>query len=505
MFYKLYYFFSIYTTEVLFFTKMKLRIFTFFIWFFLLSQSVLACVFDTSNTTLNIRGNKVTGSSSFHPFQIDYLLRKNDKSVSEAEKFMLQSDFIESYISDNIGFYNSWESCIITQIELLEVDPVNIFFEWVEIVYSLECDEIIHDARVTIDFFSEIGRQTNMLRVIYWDDPKYQIYEPLDPEYIELSFNTLTHEYVFDGSFLDDQRAQIIHNQDIHSQKIESSEDNYCNVMDLDTLWYTHIWDASMCDIIDEAFIETWSSSSLMNINQDDTIIAWLYTRVQKNLQKALIEWNIWIIWLSFIIFLLWFLHAAWPGHSKTVLTALMIDNNSSFRSGLKYIISYTLTHYIDIIIFSIIVSAFLYSFDITQYYGTIQIFSAIMLLWLSIFLIYKSLKSLKHNMECSCCKIKNKSNTSPVLLWFFSWVVPCMLAWTLFFLLTSLWLIQYIIFMILALIWWTFTFLFWLLIVIWRVRSFWFLRFQKYLRYTPLLSSCMLLAISLSIFYVNI
>ena len=484
---------------------MKLKLSIFFTLFFLSTHVLLACVFDTSNTTLEVSNNRVTWSSSFHPFQIDYLLRQNGRSVSQAENFMRESDFIEWYISENLRFYNSGSLCPITQISLLEVDAVNIFFEWVKVSYTMECESIIEEASVLVDFFSEVWKQTNMLRVIYWENPRYQLYEPLDPDYPELSFNILTHEYVFEWSFLDNTSAQILYENNSDNKFQTNTEDVFCNEMDAESFWFTHLWDMSMCEILNDSEIINPISSSLMDINREDNFIVSLYNRVYMQLQRGIVEWNIWVIGLSFIVFMLWFLHAAGPGHSKSILAALMLNKDNSFWSWLKYIISYTLTHYIDIIVFSVIVSLFLYSFDITQYYTRIQVISAFILLGLSVYLIIKSIKALRHWRECICCKSSSGKAKWPILLWIFAWIVPCMLAWTLFFLLTSLWLLHYLFFIILALILWTFTFLFWLLVLIQRIRCYWFLRFHKYLSVTPLFSACLLFVISLSIFYVNL
>ncbi|MCH8518505.1 hypothetical protein LAT59_01970 [Candidatus Gracilibacteria bacterium] len=472
---------------------------------------VIACVFDTSNTTLRVEGNEVIGSSSFHPFQIDYLLRKHNRSTPKAEEFMVESDFIEGYIRDNITLKNKGKLCNIYEIQLQEIDAVVIFFQGVELKYRFRCDEDVVDGIVEISFFSEIGRQTNMLEVLLeGEGGVYQIYEPLDPKYQVLAFNTIARAYTFEGSFLEDQTASRYETQEREGKDVDENE--YCNVLDFDALGYTHLGDMSMCDILEEnesSFMLGTNTQvghdvrpSLRSQPEQESLVESIYFQVEKRLGEYLQGGKVNVFGLWGIVFLLGFLHAAGPGHSKSILAGLMLDSRTSFKGGLSYIISYTLTHYIDIIVFSLILYIFLQSFDITSYYNLMQYISVVILFGLSIYLLYRAIRGLKHSGDCSCCQSQNRKNKSPIYLGVFSGIVPCMLAWTLFFLLSSIAMLEYLFPVVIALMSGTFVFLFLLLVMIQGFRSYGFLRYTRYLRYTPILSAVILLSVSLSIFF---
>ncbi len=155
--------------------------------------------------------------------------------------------------------------------------------------------------------------------------------------------------------------------------------------------------------------------------------------------------WDENIIYIFLLIIALGFIHAMWPWHSKSILASYVLDKDKSFLDGFIFAVIFSITHIIDIVIVFIIAKVIFSYFDMWNYIIYIQRVSIILLIILSIYLIYRSIKNIN-------CKIKTSSTKSNIIIWFLAWLAPCTFWWSIFLLLFSLWSFNLIPIFILAL-----------------------------------------------------
>jgi ABC-type nickel/cobalt efflux system permease component RcnA len=94
------------------------------------------------------------------------------------------------------------------------------------------------------------------------------------------------------------------------------------------------------------------------------------------------------------------FVHAAGPGHSKTLLVSYIIDKNKSFFDGLIFITIFTITHLIDIVILFVMVKLFLAHYDVSSYMVVIQRISITLLILFSMYLFYRAYRKFGQKTE---------------------------------------------------------------------------------------------------------
>lgn len=148
-------------------------------------------------------------------------------------------------------------------------------------------------------------------------------------------------------------------------------------------------------------------------------------------------------LFLSFLlVFILGVIHTLEPGHSKTILSALLIDKKFSWRHGIIYSVIFTITHISDILILGsllLIASSFTNVFTKLPYLEKI---SAVGILIISSYLIFKNIKEIraknkKTHME-NHVENKNLSFKNQLALGFLTGLAPCLTGWSIFFVATS-------------------------------------------------------------------
>ncbi len=149
-------------------------------------------------------------------------------------------------------------------------------------------------------------------------------------------------------------------------------------------------------------------------------------------------------------------LHALEGGHSKVILASFMVDKRTSLRDGLVFTSLFTLTHMSDLIVigtFLLILNSFR---DIYTLAGQIQIFAIYSMVFVSFWQLLKELSHfMKHRLEHSLHNEHHHdhnhdytsypSSREKFMLAFFEGLSPCLMGWTILFIVIStgyLWLL---------------------------------------------------------------
>lgn len=158
---------------------------------------------------------------------------------------------------------------------------------------------------------------------------------------------------------------------------------------------------------------------------------------------------------LLLLAFILGFIHAAFPGHSKGILFGYLVDKDKNMGQALKYILIFTVTHLVDVIILSIGLHYLFESEAMGKYFTIAQIIGVIGLIIIGGFQIFKGRKDLLayKNGEVLLDKEKEESKAIADLAeksnqkngdrkaWvvgFLAGIAPCPFGWAILMLLLS-------------------------------------------------------------------
>jgi ABC-type nickel/cobalt efflux system permease component RcnA len=151
------------------------------------------------------------------------------------------------------------------------------------------------------------------------------------------------------------------------------------------------------------------------------------------------VEFNFGGFLLLFVsVFALGFLHAAMPGHGKGILIAYLTEGNKKIPHALGFIITFTVTHLIDVIFLALAFYIFSSMIDSAAVTGVLRVVGLIGLAVIAVFMIISGIRQLRHKeqgREASVLKNKRSALLSGVL----TGLAPCPFGWAILTMLLSI------------------------------------------------------------------
>lgn len=487
---------------------MKKIIITFLVFFLFISKA-LAHPLDISVSTWNIRWETMSINTYFHSFEVEYLFKNKDIIINWVDDYYENKDIIVDYIKQNARLKNNWKNCNIWEVSIDETEAYDVLTKWLSTNYSFICDEKIDIFSLNLDYFLEFKLQTN--RITIYDlnngikDIKPIIFKVLTPKLntLDLDLNNLNVVRVdSDWDWLSDEEEKVYLTNHL---KIDTDWDNYTDKEEIDfgwdplnpNLWPWQEYREKLDIIVSQKNIDSLQkiNETMLNKNLSDYWYNnWFLNKVMKYINDYFEKntWNLSVIF--FIVYILWILHAAWPGHSKWLLIAYTLEKENSYKKWILFSIIFTITHIIDIIILFIISKIIINLVDPGDYIYFVQLFSAIILFILSIYLIYRAI-----NIKEVRCE-KNKKPT--IYIAFLAWLAPCSFAWSIFLLLSALWKTMWILPLIIALWLWIFTTLIAIVFISVYLKNKAYEKVWSLWKYSSIISSFIILIISIILLY---
>lgn len=490
-----------------------------FVLFFLLFGKIFAHPLDISNSFYSFQGNTLQVTTFFHTYEIEYLLRWNGKNVKNIPEYFQYRETIQDYIHKNISLETEWKNCKIWEIELVEKDEYSIILDGFEVNFLIECPQNIQTGLLQVKYFNEFPLQTN--QSTFYDlntDTTPFHYTVLTPKVFSYQFdlNNKTPLCIVDSDWdgLSDDEERIYGTD---AENIDTDGDFFTDYEEVFWWWdpkSSSPWPAQPYreqipeEIIfgTEKKVQTQAdclkeAENFISQNQNKWLLQeWLANNYFRGVVEKIanyLSWEWWygIVAIMIFVMFLWFIHAAGPGHSKTLLVSYIIDKNKSFFDGFVFITIFTITHLIDIVVLFILVKILMAHYDISSFMIYIQRVSVFLL---SIFSIYLFVKAYKNKTTCKVDSGPKKDFKSNVFLGIISWLVPCTFGWSIFLLLFSLWKVSLILPLILSLGIGIFLFLFLVLTLTYFLRKKYFDSIEWFSKYSSLISAGMLFFISL-------
>lgn len=496
------------------------KIFWLFLVFFLSFNFTFAHPLDISSSFINFKGNKIDVTTFFHSYEIEYLLNNSWVKVKNIWEYKKNENIIINYLKENISLNIPENNCTIENIVIIESEEYEILTKWFEVNYSFNCEKEITKWELEVNFFNNFELQTN--RVTFYDLNAWETtpfeYKILTPQIsiYQFDLNNKTPICVVDSDWdgLSDWDEKLYKTD---PNNIDSDWDFYTDAEEVNAWWYPadnnispgqtfretmpeylkeNAWKSIKtkkdCDKENEIFTSNNKSTWLLQSWFANEYFSKTIEKISNYLNGI---WNYNFIYIFLIVVFLWFIHAAWPGHSKSLLISYILDKNKSFFDWFLFIVIFSITHLIDIVLLFLVVKFFFSMTNASNYMLYIQRFSIVILLLFSIYFIYKSFKNLKIESKETLFDKWVKWN---ILLWFVSWLVPCTFGWSIFLLLFSLWKIWLILPLIWALGLGIFIFLFSLLIIVYFFRKKAFERVDILSKYSQVISSSLIFVLSI-------
>jgi nickel/cobalt exporter len=199
-------------------------------------------------------------------------------------------------------------------------------------------------------------------------------------------------------------------------------------------------------------------------------------------------------------VFALGFLHASMPGHGKGILIAYLTEGNKKFTHALGFIITFTITHLIDVIFLALAFSIFTSMIDSALVTYILQIAGGVGLALISVFMIFSGIKQIKNKEDPKAVKIiKNKK--SAIVVGILTGLAPCPFGWAILTMLLALGKVELVPLIIPFFGLGIFAFLAIVALAVFMVRHVAFDIFKKLSNYSLLISGVFLLCFSVFFF----
>lgn len=133
------------------------------------------------------------------------------------------------------------------------------------------------------------------------------------------------------------------------------------------------------------------------------------------------------------------FVHAAGPGHAKTLLVASVLDKRRGFFSGLAFALVFTVTHLADVAVLVLLTKYVFEAFDPGPYMVFVQRFGSVGLVGLSAYLSYRAYRAWGKAVPAPSSEFRAMPDWKDFAAGFFAGLAPCAFGWGIFLVLFSL------------------------------------------------------------------
>jgi len=205
-----------------------------------------------------------------------------------------------------------------------------------------------------------------------------------------------------------------------------------------------------------------------------------------------------------FSIFLLGFLHASMPGHGKGILLSFLAQEKRKFIHALRFIVTFTVTHLVDVIILSFGLKILSSAYQSARVSQILKFVGGAGLLLVAVFLVVQGIRDIAGNKAPGVRRqepVKAGKSGGALVLGFLTGLAPCPFGWAILMILLSLGRPDLIPPVIIVFGLGIFSFLLLLTLGIMFFRAVVMDLFSKFSRYSRLVSGTLLLVFSVLFF----
>jgi len=455
---------------------------------------------DISSTVLSLGwANTIAGTTYFHTYEVGVMLSRLWYDVSDVGLFNSYHEDIIQYFHQNFAAYSDDMRCQVSDIRIPKKEAYEMLSRGVEVRYMITCPTKPKNISIHLDFFLDFPLQTNRISIVGVDGKEllFKVGTPQAP-IIHYQMGSKINPIDTDGDGLSDEEELVYKTDPLNP---DTDGDFYYDGEEVNFWWSPINPDPSPGQKRRTAYPDTINLRPDSTVAQDvqDRSLAsiWIWGSIFENLLKKIgmtisrEEVTAFPIIFAITVFL-GFLHALGPGHAKGLLSGIMVHKDASFFSGMKFILIFSLTHILDIFFLFLIIH-FLFQFvDAGILLTGVQKTSAIILLWLWFYLMYRAFRGRLDEPE----ETWGYSTWRITLLAIIAWLAPCSFWWSLFFMLMSLGKTDWIPPLIFAIALGIFICLFSILVVLYYTKKTSYSKFHSLSRYSVRFSAILIFVI---------
>jgi ABC-type nickel/cobalt efflux system permease component RcnA len=480
--------------------------------------STFAHPLDISSTLLTLHGDRASAVTYFHPYEAEWLLKNKNLPFSEIGDFLEYPNVFTEYLTGNILFQASGIDCKIIDPTVVMKDAYLVMTEGVELEYSIVCPWQMTNLAITNTFFTNFVLQTNRVTLIGsgWGELLYKVATPKIPKIIytegmsiektdtdmdglsdeeEIAYSTDPKLGDTDGDFYLDSE-EVIYGWDPKNPAVSPGQPQRNSLPKKMGRPGSSIHQQENVPYSPWVTTETTEAKWLAVGVSGGEYFTWLLKKISDFSKNPSDQWiSLSILFFSTIV--LWFLHAMGPGHAKSILTFLMVDKNTSRKSGILFAIVFSITHIIDIVFLYVLMEVYSLFQDPAIILSFIQKYSPLVLMILWLYLLYTAWR----------WKFQEEKIYTWKHIWLFgiiSWLAPCTFGWSLFFFLFSLGKISWIP----ILIWgvWLGIFLFLLILIFFldSIKKYTYKRLRGASQISGILSAIFIIILGWTLFFLQ-
>lgn len=448
--------------------------------------TVSAHPLDVSATSMTVEGNSAVATTALHPSEVERILGKRGvpmRSITFGDYYG-KKDYVFDYLRDHVKVSVDGKSCVIGGFSTREMEVDEIFAEGFPVSYSFSCTDKITKLDVSISIFDELPLQTNRLTLIGAGGTTlaYKVLTPVLPDLeYDLSAGTSAKALDTDGDGLSDEEEKAYRTD---PKNPDTDGDFYTDGEEVMWGWNPLSKELSPGQKYREAPVsavlpgEASAPSGLAGANGvsglatppvsvpgtpgsnssapskgsdsarfqapvsllDSSVYgADFFRKVLKGVTKFVGSPTAPDFWSLFALTAaLGFVHAAGPGHAKTLLAASVLDRRRGYFSGLAFALVFTVTHLADVAILVLLTKYVFEAFDPGPYMLAVQRFGGFGLVGLSAYLCYRAYRDW-NSAPAPETPFRKFPGWRDVLAGFFAGLAPCAFGWGIFLVLFSL------------------------------------------------------------------
>lgn len=435
-----------------------------------LPRAVFAHPLDVSATTMTVSDNGVSATTALHPSEVERILGMRGipmRSVTYGDYYS-KKEYVFDYLKKTVSFSADGKPCEIGNFQTRDRTVDEIFAEGFPVSYSFSCSGPVGKADVEIRIFNELPLQTNRLTLL-GTDGSVLAYKVLTPVISNLSYDIASGPAVngadADADGLSDEEENAYRTD---AGNPDSDGDNYFDGEEVAWGWNPLSKDLSPGQkyreepLVSAAPLPTFSGvgqgsspsgSARGSGNSGDSTAKYqapvslldssvygadFFREVLRGVAKFADAPSATGFWTLFLLTaVLGFVHAAGPGHSKTLLVASVVDRRRGFWSGIAFAVVFTITHLADVAILVLLTKYVFEAFDPGPYMLAVQRFGSLGLGTLAIYLAYRAYRDWGKNAPEA--EFRTMPGWKDVFAGFFAGLAPCAFGWGIFLVLFSL------------------------------------------------------------------
>lgn len=408
---------------------------------------------DISSSFFTVRGETVTVSTFFHPFEIEYLLADalGDTRRFDLQQYFTHADTITAYVRDHIVATSGEQRCTFVAGDIPRKLDYEMLAGGLEVRYTFACPTTVKDFALDTQFFIvDFPLQTN--RITLYNTAARDQTTAAVKKILTAKFTTFEWRQGVTVAAIKDRDSDGLADEEELSYRtnpdvVDTDGDGYSDGEEVFSGWDPvkatpspgqqpanndegdggHIFGAMVRHFFDGGS-GGGDPSDVFSTGPLKSVLAHLTSFFAAPTMAGAA-----VVFAA--VYLLGLFHAASVGHGKTMLASYLVDGKKTIPQGVVFALILTLTHLADVVLLGLVFKIFSGFRLAAAWMSYLQIIAVVGLVVLSGYVLFRAVRGLRARRADA-----TSSNERPSLaMAFLLGLAPCTFGWAIFLVLLSL------------------------------------------------------------------